>query len=308
MDRNFALLGLREDATKDEIKEAYESRLQKYHSSDYDDDPEYLRQKLAELKSAYEQAMKAAADGGGDTSERKTRRVSHEEQQKQVQRPGKKSKAKEGRSAAWVNSANRVFSASGRSGNRPKITAGIVITVIVLIVSISGAFLQLLGDDSYDYDENYDYYEGEEYYDITYDETDYTAENRTVLREGQEVSRLFSEAQLDYDMEWEFVEDDFSSLQRAADTFASLYTGQDTIGALSRSLYSSVAPFPADETDDLEYQIGAVLAYYGFPDLYEISGYIDPYTSRTMVNWTGYLEFLAAYYRNHIADSGSAAY
>ena len=40
MDRNFALLGLREDATKEQVKEAYGRRLAKYKSADYADDPE----------------------------------------------------------------------------------------------------------------------------------------------------------------------------------------------------------------------------------------------------------------------------
>lgn len=60
MDRNFALLGLREDATKDEVRQAYELRVRKYRSSDYDDDPDYVRKKISELKNAYEAAYSMA--------------------------------------------------------------------------------------------------------------------------------------------------------------------------------------------------------------------------------------------------------
>lgn len=63
MNRYFSLLGLREDAGKDDVKAAYERRVQKYRASDYDDDPEYVRKKLAELKTAYEQAYRMAAGG-----------------------------------------------------------------------------------------------------------------------------------------------------------------------------------------------------------------------------------------------------
>ncbi|MGN0659993.1 MAG: hypothetical protein ACI4LA_10375 [Emergencia sp.] len=60
MNRSFALLGLREDASKDEVKAAYERRLQKYKSSDYEDDPDYVRRKIAELKEAYADAYSRA--------------------------------------------------------------------------------------------------------------------------------------------------------------------------------------------------------------------------------------------------------
>ena len=60
MDRNFAILGLREDATKEQVKQAYELRLRKYKSSDYDDDPDYVRRKISELKAAYEAAYSMA--------------------------------------------------------------------------------------------------------------------------------------------------------------------------------------------------------------------------------------------------------
>lgn len=66
MNKYFSLLGLREDAGKDDVKAAYERRVRKYKSSDYDDDPEYVRKKLAELKVAYEQAYRMA--GSGSTS------------------------------------------------------------------------------------------------------------------------------------------------------------------------------------------------------------------------------------------------
>ena len=56
MNSNFAKLGLREDATKEQVKQAYELRLRKYKSSDYDDDPDYVRKKIAELKTAYNAA------------------------------------------------------------------------------------------------------------------------------------------------------------------------------------------------------------------------------------------------------------
>ncbi|MEY8298823.1 MAG: hypothetical protein ACLRJC_04575 [Emergencia timonensis] len=62
MNSNFAKLGLREDATKEQVKQAYELRLRKYKSSDYDDDPDYVRKKIAELKTAYNAAYSVAGN------------------------------------------------------------------------------------------------------------------------------------------------------------------------------------------------------------------------------------------------------
>lgn len=71
MNRNFALLGLREDADREAIKAAYERRRAKYKSADYSDDPDYVNRKLAELKIAYENALAAAKDGAGKTEPEK---------------------------------------------------------------------------------------------------------------------------------------------------------------------------------------------------------------------------------------------
>lgn len=65
MDRNFALLGLNEDAGKEAVQAAYERRLAKYKSADYADDPEYAARKISELRQAYESAYAAAGNGGG---------------------------------------------------------------------------------------------------------------------------------------------------------------------------------------------------------------------------------------------------
>ncbi len=70
MNQYFSLLGLQEDAGKDDVKAAYMRRVQKYKASDYDDDPEYVRKKLAELKTAYEQAYRMAGSGSSSAYRR----------------------------------------------------------------------------------------------------------------------------------------------------------------------------------------------------------------------------------------------
>ncbi|MCI9641013.1 MAG: hypothetical protein HFE72_12960 [Emergencia sp.] len=93
MDRNFALLGLREDATKEQVKAAYAKRLTKYKSADYEDDPEYVRRKIAELNEAYARAYQRAggSPGGTDLSERTLTRMREADEDK-AQRDRRKAK------------------------------------------------------------------------------------------------------------------------------------------------------------------------------------------------------------------------
>lgn len=63
MNRDFTILGVREDASKEQVKAAYQQRLARYKSDDYADDPEYVSQKISQLTAAYERAYSAAGSG-----------------------------------------------------------------------------------------------------------------------------------------------------------------------------------------------------------------------------------------------------
>lgn len=64
--RCFQELGLQEGASASEIERTYNMRVKKYHDSDYDDDPEYVRIKLNNLKRAYEEALSVTTADGYD--------------------------------------------------------------------------------------------------------------------------------------------------------------------------------------------------------------------------------------------------
>lgn len=49
----YRLLGLRDDASSQQIKDAYENKIRKLKSDDYADDPEYVARKLSEVRHAY---------------------------------------------------------------------------------------------------------------------------------------------------------------------------------------------------------------------------------------------------------------
>lgn len=88
MDRRdaFSLLGVREDASPEQIAQAYQYRLKKYKSDDYADEPAYARRKMAELKQAYALATGQAAPAL-ERAERGERR-GHGERAERVERRG----------------------------------------------------------------------------------------------------------------------------------------------------------------------------------------------------------------------------
>ncbi len=60
MNRDYLLLGVRKNASREQIKRAYERQLLKYRAPDYEDDPEYVRRKIDELNAAYNRMYKKA--------------------------------------------------------------------------------------------------------------------------------------------------------------------------------------------------------------------------------------------------------
>ncbi len=56
----FEILGLNEDATTEEVQEAYERKAAQYSSNVYDEDPKYVKKQLKVLKAAYEEAYQTA--------------------------------------------------------------------------------------------------------------------------------------------------------------------------------------------------------------------------------------------------------
>ena len=63
MDRNYyyRVLGLQPGATNQQIRTAFENRLERLSSPDYADDPEYVAKKISQVKFAYSVLMGSAA-------------------------------------------------------------------------------------------------------------------------------------------------------------------------------------------------------------------------------------------------------
>lgn len=58
--RSFSILGLTENATKEQVKRAYGRKIARYKGPDYAEEPAYVERKLAQLHQAYEEAYALA--------------------------------------------------------------------------------------------------------------------------------------------------------------------------------------------------------------------------------------------------------
>ena len=60
MKKCFEILGLGENATKEQVQQAYDRKAARYSNDLYLEDPKYARKKLQELKQAYKEACRLA--------------------------------------------------------------------------------------------------------------------------------------------------------------------------------------------------------------------------------------------------------
>lgn len=69
----YRILGIREDATQEQIRRAYTTRLSRLKSSDYEDEPEYAMRKMEELQNAYNMVSGSVPPAGGTARKPKGR-------------------------------------------------------------------------------------------------------------------------------------------------------------------------------------------------------------------------------------------
>lgn len=427
MDRDFALLGLREGASKEEIRAAYERRLAKYKNADYADDPDYVRRKREELKVAYESAVgkaekmsfekfregaveelteEAAKGFAEDTAEaaqtifrerekrqsgrkleyeRKKRQMKEEESGSNFEdssftdnrrgdfdfeedRIRRRSRKEYEREKVRTSGSNRddvkagfqkpdLSSLKGKvrqlkqytqrrtdeikteinhyreeekeyskedendtplvvlnRAGEPKMISEtvlgervqnieekstgmknssspvqIIITIMIVIVGFASFFGNNDSDD-YLYDE---------YTESVYQDSDYTEDNEKIRGMGYAFSSFFNSEATVYSEEWETVPDNDKNLHKAADRFAKLYAGYNSMSDLCESLYIEVGAFPVSGDDFVENQVREVLNYYEFPSLEEVMGTVNPYTGKSIQNMTQYLRYLNSFYGEH---------
>lgn len=70
MNNPYDILGVNENATDEQVKQAYRELAKKYHPDNYNDNPlrEFANQKMAEINSAFDQIMNNRRSNGRNTS------------------------------------------------------------------------------------------------------------------------------------------------------------------------------------------------------------------------------------------------
>ena len=131
----YEILGVKEDATLDQIQEAFEQKASRYKGEFYEDDPAYVKRKLKELQEAYSEAASMIA---GELSESVMEKptVSYDEEPEEYMRQlyHKHLTAKVNRAAGLRPKRAKAF-AKGEAAYKRSIIffwGGIVAAVIVI--------------------------------------------------------------------------------------------------------------------------------------------------------------------------------
>ncbi len=265
MDRKYycRILGVKDGATDEDIKRAYEERKKRLRSSDYSDEPEYVEQKLKELDEAYRiltgntvPISPSRKQIKGSNGRKPSRRYEHTFKD----RPAK----------VEINS----------KGIKSAIAA--VVSVILAIASVSISSCDTQAPD-YDYD----------YDDLTYMEANGQAVERVLNRE--EEYNFFGNLDGSYtvpdDMiNWEFEEDD-----EIMDELWSL--NQDLayslgISSLSYAIdsYTGIEDYYYEISD---YDISQMLTdIMGAPYFEDVAGLMNMYSGEIILDYESYIRFL----------------
>lgn len=327
MDRSYAILGVKEDATKQQVRDAYERRLKKYKAADYDDEPEYAARKIAELKNAYERAYKLAggadvsADTGSDVSGqvRPKPSASHvkahrdDDKGKFFEReihPERKYNKKicpadigAGLKSLGENlggSISKTFSEhTGKSTYRPRKNRPAnektmlikILSIAVAILTIGGAVLGIISDyDPVESDYSIEYVNQDDkmIHTIALDSRDYIYENFRIPADD-EITGSGNEEK---------------DLKQAADEFAQKYAGRNSIEEWTDYLNKTYPDnFWTEYTDPIDMQLEDILRFYDFESYYYAEGFVNPYTDEIFESLYDYIDFLNEYYHRELEDS-----
>lgn len=141
MDRNYyyRILGVRDDATAQQIKQGYEERVKRLKSPDYADDPEYVDRKLKEAAYAYRVLL-----GGEAPASDKQRKKGYEKQKisREKDTAGTRLKDKAGRTVSSVSDSKEAKSA-----------LGIAISVLVAVISLAVGSCDTYSTPDYTYED-----------------------------------------------------------------------------------------------------------------------------------------------------------
>ncbi|MBR3756307.1 MAG: hypothetical protein IKK48_04280 [Firmicutes bacterium] len=298
MKQYFEILGVGENATLEQIQDAYERKVTRYSNDVYLDDPKYAKKKLKELKQAYEEACRLAGktDKGGldeileDFEEKPNVDIDEnpEEYMKQLYHKHL------GRSVNRVSGAQRdqrrrhVVNKYGRSkANKAAIVVMLllaaVFSIMILVVScdLSGFHVSEMKNIS------------------EYKKSEIADRDKAVWEASQQIYQLYRE-KMEFDAGIVQGGEDIGnpSLPENADYFAQTFWKMETIGAVSDYLAETYEGYPADGNDTTVIQLDAIMLFYVFPTFDETRYTNNPYTGEEIWEYTEHISFLLDAYEH----------
>lgn len=172
MDRNYyyRILGVRDDATAQQIKQGYEERVKRLKSPDYADDPEYVDRKLKEAAYAYRVLLGGEAPASDKQRKKRyekmkdsmekdetSRGVKHFERAKKPSRTV--SDASKNAAAAVSAAGTRLKDKAGRTvssvseSKEAKSALGIAFSVLVAVITLAAGSCDTYSTPDYAYED-----------------------------------------------------------------------------------------------------------------------------------------------------------
>ena len=295
MDKSYyyRVLGAKEGASAQQIKQAYEERVKRLKSPDYADDPEYVARKLKEAAEAYRAVL-----GGSAPSAEKQRKKSYEKLKDSMEKGETSRSTKPRRTVrdASQNAATDVAAQVSATGKKLKKKAdktigsvtdskeaksvlGVIISVIIAVVGLMGSFDS---DDTY-----------------TYDDSAYIEEN------GQAIARIVNRSK-NYDfyghlddsvtvpkekIEWDINEnDELLEEMWGLNQDLSYAMGINSL-AYGIEAYTGSEDYYYDATD---YDMSQLLiGIMGAPHFEDVAGMMNEYRNEIILDYGSYMRFLA---------------
>lgn len=295
MDKSYyyRVLGAKEGASAQQIKQAYEERVKRLKSPDYADDPEYVARKLKEAAEAYRVVL-----GGSAPSAEKQRKKSYEKLKDSMEK-GETSRSTKPRRTVRDASQNAAadvaaqVSAAGKKlkkkadktldsvsdSKEAKSVLGIIISVIIAVVGLVGS---CDSDDSY-----------------VYDNAAYIEEN------GQAVERVLNRTE-EYDF-YGKLDDNVSvpddriiwEIEENENLMDELWgLNQDLSYAMGiNSLAYGIESYTGSEDyyyEATDYDISQLLiGIMGAPHFEDVAGMMNEYRNEIILDYGSYMRFLA---------------
>ena len=300
MKKSFEILGLGENATKEQVQAAYERKATRYGNDLYLEDPKYAKKKLKELKQAYKEAYALAEKGDGaafgeileDFEEKPTVNID-DKSEEYMKQPYHKHLGRSfrgmGNILARERQRQKYINKYGRSkGNKAAIAVTLllaaVFSIMILVVScdLSGFNASELKKIS------------------EYKKSEITDLDKKVWDTSQQIYQLYQE-KMEFDAGIVQGGEDRSnpSLPENADCFAQTFWKMETIGAVSDYLAETYEGYPSDGNDTTVGQLDTIMLFYEFPTFDETRYSDNPYTGEEIWEYTEHISFLIDAY-NHI--------